>query len=125
MGGIAQDEESDCYDCPAGKYTVGAARECQNCPEGKYSPGNMPCFTCPPGTTVVEGGGVNQASIANCVDCVVGKYSNSNGICTACPDGKTASGGGFLQVDCELCPVGKHTVASEGGGACVACPVGK
>jgi hypothetical protein len=122
-GAVAgSDQESDCQNCPRGKYvdTQGSI-DCINCPVGRAvgttgSGHSTDCIDCVAGEyaasqSSIVGGHEVSAGAAYCNDCLVGKYSstatqsNSNA-CIDCLPGRYGDINGAS--DCQQCPKGKY-----------------
>ena len=127
------DEDSDCSECPEGKFSQSDRSACIECGPGQYVFEGLACQDCPQGTYApvaqetacldcVAGfyTGIHIGA-SSCVACNAGQYSSGNAVnCTECAVGKTS---GSRASSCTACPAGFYS-ANSGSDLCSACAAG-
>jgi hypothetical protein len=119
------DGDTDCKNCPSGKFSDTVGSQCFLCPEGKYQTKQKQasCDTiikCGPGNFDASGG--KELSTSRCRLCPSGKFRllGSELACKTCPAGKFQqdTGQAFCLTKVECAP-GKF---EREVGSCIDCP---
>ena len=108
-----------CIACLAGKFSQQGDTECFDCPSGKYSSfsaGTSPgvCIVCSVGTYSTESG---ATSVDICQRCQVGYYQNEAGLtfCDSCPSDQYGISSGATSLSgCLECPSDTSTRGASG-----------
>ena len=114
VNAVKSDEESDCDDCSAGKYSLAGASGCTSCAAGTYSGEKSGgCEPCKAGKYADS-----SSSATACVSCAAGKFSSTfrssfSGDCKNCPAGKASTvTASSTEQDCQVCAAGKISLNS-------------